>query len=158
MGRRPEPLGALAADEVDVDTDPSRIQIEAVHTWLRDTYWLTRVRRDVVERAARNSVVVGAYLAGNGRQVGYGRAITDRATFAYLADVFVVPDLRGRGIATRMVRALHDHPELQTLKHWVLVTADAQRLYRTLGYEPLDPERWMGRGMPRSRWQEPEAG
>jgi GNAT superfamily N-acetyltransferase len=151
-----QPAGGAVVDEVEVDTDASRIQIDRIHGWLKESYWLTRVRRDVVERAARNSVVVGAYLREDGRQVGYARAVTDRATFAYVADVFVVRELRGRGVATRMVRALHEHPELQTLKHWVLVTADAQPLYRSLGYDPVDPQRWLGRGMPRSAWQEPE--
>jgi GNAT superfamily N-acetyltransferase len=88
---------------------------------------------------------VGLY-APDGTQAGYARAVTDRATFGYLADVFVLPEHRGRGLSRFLVRALLEHPELSTLRRWMLATADAHGVYETLGFTALDnPDIWMVR-------------
>lgn len=134
--------------DYEIDCDPARLDIDRVHSWLAGSYWSPGVAREVVERAARNSsLVVGAYA--DGRQVGYCRVVSDKATFAWLADVFVDPAYRGRGIAHAMVaRALED-PDHQGLRRWVLATADAHGIYASLGFKPLEQaDRWMVKGKP----------
>src|SRR5215204_6103772 len=113
----------MAATEWVVSTDPARVQLDAVHAWLGSCYWSPGIRRDVVERAFDNSLVAGAYRGG--AQIGVARVVTDRATFAWLCDVFVEETERGRGIGRAMVQALLDDPRLQTLRRWCLATRDA---------------------------------
>lgn len=150
----PKPAVACA-EGYELSFDPARIDVELVWRTLAGLYWSPGVRREVVERALTHSVVVGAYHLGGG-QVGYARAVTDRATFAWVCDVFVLEGHRGRGLARGMVEALHLHPELGTLRRWLLATADAHRIYESCGYTPLAiPDRWMERRNPPSAWQEP---
>lgn len=120
-----------------ISTDPSRVQLAVVYPWLRASYWSPNVRRDVVERAFRNSLVAGAYEGE--AQIGVARVVSDRATFAWLCDVFVAEPVRGRGIARTLVQALIDHPELATVRRWTLGTRDAHEVYRPLGFGPVDP-------------------
>jgi GNAT superfamily N-acetyltransferase len=132
----------------EADDDLARIQLDAVHAFLTTAYWSEGVPRDVVERAIGGSVVVGLY-APDGTQVGMARAVTDRATFAWLADVFVLPEHRGHGLGRFVVEALLDHPALQGLRRIMLATADAHDLYRSYGFEELDdPGRFMVRRVP----------
>ncbi|MFT3700074.1 MAG: GNAT family N-acetyltransferase [Kofleriaceae bacterium] len=121
---------------MDISTDPTRIQLDIVYPWLRDSYWSPGIRRDVIAKAFANSLVAGAYV--DGVQVGVARAATDRATFAWLCDVFVAESHRGHGIATQLVRALFDHPELRTLRRWLLGTRDAHPVYAPFGFKPAD--------------------
>jgi GNAT superfamily N-acetyltransferase len=128
--------------------DSAEQQIDLIHAFLSGAYWSVGIPRDTVERAVANSLCVGAFDAEN-EQVGFARLITDRATFAYLADVFVLPAHRGRGLARRMVEAMQDHPELQGLRRWLLFTRDMQPLYARLGWSPIPhPERCMERHFP----------
>ncbi len=128
-----------------VSDDPALLDFDVVHGFLSTSYWSPGVGRDVVERAAAGSLSVGLY-APDGAQVGYARAVTDRATFAWLADVFVLPDHQGRGLGRFLVGWLLDHPELTGLRRWMLATADAHPLYAQLGFTPLDdPGRYMVR-------------
>ena len=128
----------------EISTDPSRLDIELIHGFLTTSYWAERRSRDVVERSLRHSLCFGVY--SDAQQVAFGRVITDRAVFAYLADVFVIPPFRGRGIAKALVGAILEHPELQGLKVFLLRTRDAQGLYRQFGFEVvLNPEELMGR-------------
>jgi GNAT superfamily N-acetyltransferase len=137
-----------------ISTDPRDIQLDIVYPWLRDCYWSPGVRRAVVERAFANSMVVGAYR--DARQIGVARVVTDRSTFAWLCDVFVDPSARGEGIATAMVRAMLEHPELATLRRWSLGTRDAHAIYAQLGFGPVDPALMMQYLPDRSQWsQEP---
>jgi len=126
----------------EIDEDPARIDFARVHAWLAETYWSPGIARDRVERAAaHSSLVLGAYDA-DGRQVGYLRVISDRATFAYVADVYV--DEAHRGLARALVRFALSHPDHQGLRRWLLATADAQGVYQEVGFKPLPhPERWM---------------
>jgi GNAT superfamily N-acetyltransferase len=128
----------------EIDDDPERVDFARVHGWLTDTYWSPGVAREWVERAAAySSLVVGAYDA-DGRQAGYLRVISDRATFAYVADVYVDAAHRGRGLGRALVRCALDHPEHQGLRRWLLATADAHGVYAEVGFKPLpQPERWM---------------
>ena len=135
------------------DDDRTRLQLDVVHGFLSTAYWSPGVARDVVERAIANSVVVGVYDAA-GRQVGMARAVTDRTTFAWIADVFVLAEHRGRGLGRFVVESLLDHPELQGLRRIMLATADAHDLYRGYGFEELDdPGRYLVR-----REASPDAG
>lgn len=134
-----------------ISTAPELVQLDTVYPWLRGSYWSPDIRRDVVERAFANSVVVGAYRGAT--QLGVARAATDQATFAWLCDVFVDEPARGHGIATAMVRALIADPRLQTLRRWALGTRDAHRLYQPLGFAACDPAIWMTYSPDPSRWK-----
>jgi GNAT superfamily N-acetyltransferase len=124
-----------------VDDDPARLDLDVVHGYLRTAYWSPGVPREVVERAIGHSVVAGLYDA-DGRQVGFARAVTDRATFAWIADVFVLESERGNGLGRFVVEALLAHPALQGLRRVMLATADAHDLYRSYGFTDLeDPSR-----------------
>jgi GNAT superfamily N-acetyltransferase len=107
----------------------------------------------VVERAISNSIVANAFDAATGQQIGFARAVTDRATFAWLCDVVVDERYRKQGIATAMVRSLLAHPDLQTLRRWCLATRDAHGVYAPLGFTPVDPGRWMELKLDPARWQ-----
>jgi GNAT superfamily N-acetyltransferase len=135
---------------MEISTDPRRVQLDVVYPWLRASYWSPGVRRDVVERAFANSLVAGAYEEGV--QIGVARAATDRATFAWLCDVFVAEPARGRGIARTLVRALIDHPELATVRRWTLATRDAHEVYRPLGFGSVDPKIFMAYLPDPARW------
>ena len=122
-------------------------QIDVIHGYLSQSYWAEGIPRPTVEKAVANSLCVGAF--DKGAQVGFARLITDRATFAYLADVFVLEDHRGKGIARAMLEALDAHPELQGLRRWVLFTRDMQPLYAQHGWQAYPhPERLMVRDVP----------
>jgi len=125
-----------------ISTDPSRLQRETIHAFLANSYWAKGIPRDVLDRAIANSISFG--LFEDDRQIGFARAVTDRATYAYLADVFVLPSHRGRGLGTWLVEVVLSHPELSGLRRWGLVTRDAHGLYSRSGFTPLShPERHM---------------
>lgn len=128
--------------DVIISTDRRRLDRAAVHEFLKGSYWAKNIPRDVVDRAIEGSLCFGVYEGA--RQVGFARVISDRATFAYLADVFVLESHRGRGLAAWLMETIRSHPDLQNLRRWMLVTKDAHRLYRRCGFEPLaHPERIM---------------
>ncbi len=114
-----------------------------VHGWLTQTYWSPGIAREKVERAAKGSaLVLGAF--DGAIQVGYLRIVSDRATFAWVSDVFVAEQARGKGLATRLMEYALNHPELQGLRRWVLATKDAHHVYEQCGFSPLnEPSRWM---------------
>ena len=128
--------------EFEVSTDPARLDIGLIHGYLQTAYWASGRRRGVVERSIRNSLCFGVYREG--RQVAFARVVSDRAVFAYLMDVFVIPEFRGRGIAKWLMQSVLGHPELQNLRIFLLATRDAHGLYAQFGFRPLvSPERWM---------------
>jgi len=134
--------------DILVTTDPSRLDLETVHGFLAGSYWAEGIPRDLVERSIRNSICFGAFEGP--RQVGFARVISDRATFAYVADVFVLPSHRGRGVGKRLMACVTSHPELQNLRLWTLFTRDAHGLYRQYGFaEARYPDRLMERRQPR---------
>jgi GNAT superfamily N-acetyltransferase len=127
--------------DLEISTDPARIDLDVVYEFLSTSYWAQARPREVVERSIANSIPFGAYTAG--RQVAFARVVTDRAVFAYLADVFVVPGFRGRGISKALMRAILAHPDLAAVT-FVLRTRDAHGLYAQFGFEPLaNPEETM---------------
>ena len=131
-------------DGFTISTDPSRIQLDVVHAFLATSYWAEGIPREVVRRSIEHSLCFGLYEEG--RQIGFARVITDRATFAYLGDVFVLEAFRGRGLARWLLEVVQAHPELQGLRRWVLLTRDAHALYRLAGWSSLaTPDRYMER-------------
>jgi GNAT superfamily N-acetyltransferase len=130
------------SDELEISADPARVDVPAVHSFLTASYWARGIPLPVVERSVRNSICFGIYRGHE--QLGFARVITDRATFAYLADVYVLPEFRGRGLAKWLMDCILSHPDLQGLRRWSLVTRDAHQLYQAVGFQPLQtPERWM---------------
>jgi GNAT superfamily N-acetyltransferase len=127
--------------------DPNAVDLAVVHGFLTTSYWSPGVPMDTVARSIANSLPFSVFLET--RQVGFARAVTDRATFAYLADVFVVEDQRGRGLGAWLVETVLAHPELQGLRRWLLITRDAHALYRKFGFTPVtDTSRFMTRHDP----------
>lgn len=130
-----------------LSTDPEAMQLEAIHAYLTRSYWSTGIPLATVRTAVAHSIGVGTFKSGS--QVGFGRVTTDRATFAYLADVYVLEEHQGQGLAQAMVKALHDHPELQGLRRWMLATSDAHGVYARLGWTQVtDPAPFMQRHFP----------
>jgi len=129
--------------EFAISTARDRIDVDAVHRFLCDeSYWAAGVPVDVVRRSIQNSLCFGIY-AGE-RQVGFARVITDYATFAYIADVYVAIEYRGRDLGKWLMETIREHPELQGLRRWLLVTRDAHGLYSRAGFRPLEnPGGWM---------------
>jgi GNAT superfamily N-acetyltransferase len=125
-----------------ISTDPAKLDLDVIHGFLSQAYWCEDVPRSTLERAIRNSLCFGVYV--NGRQAGFARVVTDRATFAYIADVFILEPHRGRGLSKQMMEVVRSHPDLQGLRRWSLATRDAHGLYSQFGFTPLQmPERHM---------------
>jgi GNAT superfamily N-acetyltransferase len=127
--------------------DPAKIDAVAAHAYLTRSYWSPGIPLELVRKAIAGSLCVA--VRHEGAQVGFARVITDSATFAWLADVHVLEEHRGRGLSKAMIASLLAHPELQGLRRWALSTLDAHSLYRPFGWEaPRAPERLMERMMP----------
>ena len=126
----------------EVSTDPARVDLGMVHEFLTNCYWAKGIPAETVRRSLENSICFGVYSGKE--QVGFARVITDRATFAYLADVFILPSFRGRGLSSWLMECIVGHPDLQGLRRWMLATQDAHGLYARYGFAPMKaPERWM---------------
>ena len=140
-GRDAAPI-ELARGEYVISTDRSRIDVAAVHAFLTRSYWSPGIPEDTVRRAIAGAICFGIY---HGRaQVGFARVITDQATYAYLADVYVLEAHRGRGLARWLMEVIMSHPALQGLRRFALSTRDAHALYRQFGFEVVaNPERQM---------------
>ena len=124
-------------------SDPARLQLPVIHGFLSRCYWAEGIPEETVRRSLVHSMCFGVY-APDGAQVAFARVVSDRATFAYLADVFVLEDHRGRGLAERLVRMILAEPDLQGLRRFMLGTRDAHPLYAKLGFSVVArPEIWM---------------
>lgn len=150
-------------NEFIISTDKSKLDIEMIHGYLSgSSYWAKHIPFETVEKSIAGSCCFGLYVAPNrsteeqplpgdlpsgfyGRQVGFARVITDHATFAYLADVFIIEAFRGKGLSKMLMETIMKHPGLQGLRRWLLATMDAHGLYAKYGFTVLDkPERFMG--------------
>src|SRR5579863_10403248 len=127
-----------------ISTDPARLDLRAIHKFLAtDSYWAKQIPFDIFARSAENSLCFGIYDSA-GAQVGLARVISDFATFAYIADVFVLDSHRGHGLGKWLMECIQQHPQLQGLRRWVLTTVDAHGLYEQYGFtSPKFPERYM---------------
>jgi GNAT superfamily N-acetyltransferase len=133
------------ATEIDISTDRNRLDVGLIHNFLvEESYWAKTRTFEQTKTAIENSLCFGAYA--DGRLIGFGRVVSDFATFAYVGDVFVLDEFRGQGISKKMMQAMVDHPQLQGLRRWLLATKDAHGLYRQFNFDELKfPERWMER-------------
>jgi GNAT superfamily N-acetyltransferase len=118
-----------------ISTDRSLLDLEVVHGYLKESYWAVGVPEEVVRRSVENSLNFGVYSGEE--QVGFARVVTDHATFAYLADVFVLEEHRGQGLGKWLVEVILSYPDLQGLRRWMLATRDAHELYRQYGFAEL---------------------
>ena len=121
--------------EYEISTDRQRLDVTAVHAFLTQSYWSPGISRSVVERAIANSMCFGVFLGAE--QVGFARVVTDKATFAYLADVFITEPHRGKGLSKRLMEYIISREELQGLRRFILGTSDAHNLYAKYGFAPL---------------------
>jgi len=129
----------LFKDSYSISTNHAKLDIAVIHQYLSvESYWAQNIPLSVVEKSIANSLCFGLYH--NDRQIGFARLVTDKATFAYLADVFVLQSHRGKGLSKWLLQAIHAHPELQTLRRWMLGTKDAHGLYEQFGWKLLDEE------------------
>lgn len=143
----------------EIDTDKARLDRAVIHGFLAASHWAKGIPLALLERAIDNSIAFGLYR--DGTQIGFARVVTDHATFAYLSDVFVLPEERGKGLAHWLVETILAHPELQGLRRWLLGTRDAQSLYRDCGFseapapftflERYDPDIYVRRASKRPR-------
>ena len=130
--------------DIELSDDKTRLDVARIHGWLASSYWSAGIERSLVERAIAGSHCLGAY-AGD-EQIGYARAITDHATFAWIADVWVNADARGQRLGRRMVSWFIDHPHFAGIRRIALVTLDAHGVYEGIGFHaPIRPERYMER-------------
>jgi N-acetylglutamate synthase-like GNAT family acetyltransferase/predicted metal-dependent hydrolase len=141
------PLGAnkpphLALSDYEISTDPARLDVDVIHGFLSNSYWAKSIPRELVECSIRHSLCFGIFH--DGKQIGFARVISDFATFAYLADVFVLIEHRGKGVSKQLMETILEHRDLQGLRRFMLATLDAHGLYKQFGFEPLDhPDRFM---------------
>lgn len=132
---------------IELSDDTARLLIDVIHGWLASSYWSPGISRELVERAIAGSHCLGAYAGGE--QIGFARVVTDHATFAWVADVWVDEAARGQGLGRRMVKWFVDHPEFAGIRRFALVTRDAHGVYAGVGFHALiRPERYMERLSP----------
>nr|WP_294790366.1 GNAT family N-acetyltransferase [uncultured Mucilaginibacter sp.] len=126
-----------------ISTDNNLLDLGLIHNYLdKDSYWANGIPFDKLERSIKNSLCFGVYFEG--KQIGFARVVTDKATFGYLADVFILPEFRKQGLSKWLVQTIMNHPDLQGLRRWSLATVDAHGLYAQFGFtEITNPERWM---------------
>jgi N-acetylglutamate synthase-like GNAT family acetyltransferase len=136
------PAPKLQLEEFEISTDRSRLDVDLILNFLRGSYWAKGIPREVVERSIANSLCFGVYRET--KQIAFARVISDFATFAYLADVFVIPEERGKDVSKLLMKTILAHADLQGLRRFLLATEDAHGLYAQFGFEPLtNPERYM---------------
>ncbi len=129
-------------DHFIISTDSARVDVDAVHAYLTRSYWAEGIPQDIVARSISHSLCFGMYTGD--KQIGFARVISDRATYAYLADVYILEDYRGQGLGKWLMACIMAHPDLQGLRRWSLATRDAHGLYRQYGFTELKaPDRYM---------------
>ncbi len=126
-----------------ISTDKNLLDFEAIYTYLdRDSYWAKGIPVETLKKAIENSICFGVYQQN--KQAAFARVVTDKATFAYICDVFVLPDFRGDGLSKWLIQTIIAYPELRGLRRWSLATADAHGLYSQFGFTQISrPDRWM---------------
>lgn len=146
-------------DNYHISTDISLLNIDVIHHYLStESYWAANIPKEIVQRSVSNSLCFGLYHEG--KQIGFARLVTDKATFAYLADVFILETYRGKGLSKWLMETIQSHPELQGLRRWMLGTRDAHGLYEQFGWTVLDEDtrkRFMQRHF-KDVYKSPEAG
>ncbi len=122
-----------------ISADKATLDIAVIHQYLSvESYWAQNIPLEIVQRSVDNSLCFGVYHQN--KQIGFARLITDKATFAYLADVFIIESYRGKGLSKRLIQFIHAYPEVQGLRRWMLGTKDAHGLYAQFGWKPMPEE------------------
>ncbi len=142
--------------DIVISSNKKKLDIEMIYEFLRSSYWAENIPRKLVEKSINHSLCFGVYLAPPNqteqtkqKQIGFARVITDFAVFAYLADVFILPEYRGKGYGRQLISSVMSYPKLAGLRRWQLVTYDAQELYRKFGFEnPAYPDHHMEIAIP----------
>ena len=119
-----------------VSTDKKLLQLDIIHAFLKEAYWSKNIPLEIVKKGIENSLCFGAYI--NNNQIGFARVITDYATFAYLADVFILEPYRGKGYSKELMNFIMNHEQLQGLRRFMLCTRDAQELYNLYGFKTIN--------------------
>jgi GNAT superfamily N-acetyltransferase len=133
--------------EYEISTDKHRLDLSAIHSFLTTSYWADGIPFVTMKKSIEHSLNFGVYAAG--KQIGFARVITDYATYAYIGDVYILEEFRGKGLSKWLMQVIADHPDLQDLRRWTLLTRDAHELYRKTGFqEPQNPERYMEKAHP----------
>ena len=134
-------------EDCELTTDPERVDFDAVYGFLATSYWCAGIPRETVRRSIDHAIPFMLFVSG--RPAGFARVVTDRATIAYVGDVFVLDEFRGRKLSVWMMECIVAHPDLQRLRRWILLTRDAHGLYSKFGFRSLAAaERWMERWDP----------
>ena len=129
-------------DGFTISTEKDKLDIDLIHSFLNRTYWAEGISKEIIRRSIEGSLCFGVFE--NDKQVGFARMITDKATFAYLADVFIIEEYRGRGLSKWLMEVIMSHSDLQGLRRMILATKDAHGLYTQFGFTPLiNVDRWM---------------
>jgi len=127
---------------IKISTDKSLLNTEVIQNFLSGSYWAKERPLSIIKKSIENSLCFGVYL--DNKQAGFARVVTDYATFAYIADVFILEEHRGKGLSKKLINAILGHPELKTIRRWMLATKDAHTLYSKFGFGLLkNPERFM---------------
>lgn len=125
--------------EYTISTDTEKLDIKVIHKYLsKESYWAKNIPFNIIKKSIENSFCFGVYI--DNKQIGFARLVTDKATFAYLADVFILPEHRNKGLAKWLMITIHEHPELQGLRRWILATRDAHKLYEQFGWTRFTEE------------------
>lgn len=137
-----QPINTYTGDFC-ISTDKSKLDLQTVHHFLsKESYWSQNIPFETVKTASENSLTFGVYH--HNQQIGYARIVSDYATVAYLGDVYILPEFRGQGLSKWLMATIMNHPNLQGLRRWILLTADAHGLYKQYGWtEITKPDRWM---------------
>lgn len=135
-------------DQFVIDTERSRLQLDVIHSFLsEESYWANTRTLDQTRTAIKNSICFGVY--DGERQIGFARVVSDRATFAYIGDVFILKEFRGQGLSKWLMETIVSYPDLQGLRRWILATRDAHGLYKQFDFNSLRfPDRWLERTSP----------
>lgn len=139
----------VSKGEYSIITDKNKMDIDFIHSFLTVSYWAEGITKEIVSKSVNGSLCFGVFKTDKeavpaGRQVGFARMVTDEATFAYLADVFIDEDHRGKGLSKWLMEIILSYPGLQGLRRILLATRDAHGLYKQFGFTPLNnPDRWM---------------
>ena len=132
----------VAKDNIQINTDKQKMDIDFIHAFLTLSYWAEGISKETIKKSIEGSMCFGIF--DEGKQIGFARMITDKATFAYLADVFIDENYRGKGLSKQLMEAIMAHPDLQGLRRILLATRDAHSLYAQFGFTPLNNvDRWM---------------
>ena len=132
----------IQTSSIEINDVKAALQIDLIHGLLKDAYWCKGISKEVIQNAIEGSLCFGVYI--DGKQVGFARVVTDRATFAWLCDVIVDPNHRGKGLSKQLMAYILAHPQLQGLRRICLATKDAHELYKQYGFKVTEtPQNWM---------------